>query len=347
MSIRRCIGVALLAVACSKKPSAEIVPYRITGRYDTRDSHGPRFSWPGTQIRARFSGPSVAIDVSDDGANELDWSVDGSAPVRLVPGKRRAMHPLASKLGPGEHELVITKRTEAAVGMMQLFGIDAKLVSTPAPPATARKIEMIGDSITAGYGVLGADASCPFSPGTEDASAAWGALAAKELNAIHTTIAWSGIGLYRNWDQTLTNTMPERYGRSLADDATSTWDASAFRPDVIVVALGTNDFAGAHADPGAPFQEKLVAFLTALRGLHPSAAIVLGTSPMLTGEEHAAQKRYFANAIAARGETKLTLLDVEPPPAGEGLGCDGHPNAATQRRMATQLVAHVRPILGW
>ena len=65
---------------------------------------------------------------------------------------------------------------------------------------------------------------------------------------------------------------------------------------------------------------------------------------MLMGEQHAAQKRYFARAI--EHTERVSLLDVEARPE-EGLGCDGHPNTVTHRRMAAMLVAHLKPLLGW
>ena len=66
------------------------------------------------------------------------------------------------------------KRTEAFVGGTVTFSgftVDGTLVSpTPAKSVNYdRKLEMIGDSITCGYGVLGTSPSCSFSAQTESA----------------------------------------------------------------------------------------------------------------------------------------------------------------------------------
>jgi lysophospholipase L1-like esterase len=330
-------------------PAASLEPYRIVGRFDARDPAGPRFGWPGTQVIAKFSGESISVDLSDTSAeDQFDVSIDDEPLALLkVDQKEKKTYELGSGLSPGVHTLTLTKRTESSVGETQLLAINATLVGTP-PPA-ARRIEMIGDSITAGYGVLGADSSCVFSPETENESLAWGALAAKELNAVHTAIAWSGIGLVQNYEGETTDEMPDRYGRALATDAASAWTANLFEPDVIVIALGTNDLSGEGDDPGDAFQTKLVEFLTTIRAAHANSQIVLASSPMLEGQNKADQERYFQGAIDARkaADPKISLLKIDTITDAEGFGCDYHPSKVTQARMATALVAHVKTLTGW
>ena len=69
----------------------------------------------------------------------------------------------------------------------------------------------------------------------------------RELGAAHVAIAYSGIGMLRNNGGGTTGTMPERYERTLADDAASL-GLARYTPDVVVIDLGTNDFAT--GDPG-------------------------------------------------------------------------------------------------
>jgi lysophospholipase L1-like esterase len=342
-------GSATTKLDVDSGTTASLEPYRIVGRFDARDPAGPRFGWPGTQIIAKFSGSSISVDLADTTEeDQFDVGID-DAPVTLleVDQKDKKTYDLGTGLSPGIHTLTLTKRTESSVGETQLLKINATLVGTP-PPA-ARRIEMIGDSITAGYGVLGADSSCSFSPETEDESLAWGALAAKELDAVHTAIAWSGIGLVQNYEGETTDEMPDRYARALATDAASTWTPTLFEPDVVVIALGTNDFSGEGDDPGDAFQTKLVEFLTTIRAAHANSQIVLATSPMLEGQNKADQEKYFQGAIDARkaADPKISLLKIDTITEAEGFGCDYHPSKATQTRMATALVAHVKTLTGW
>lgn len=331
-------------------PVVSLEPYRIVGRFDSRDAAGPRFGWPGTQVIAKFTGDKISVDLGDtSGEDQFDVSIDGKDPTLLkVDSKEKKTYELASGLAAGEHTLVLTKRTESSVGETQLFKINATLSGTP-PPA-ARRIEMIGDSITAGYGVLGADSSCTFSADTEDESFAWGALTAKELGAVHTAIAWSGIGLVQNFEGETTEEMPDKYGRALGTDPASTWTPSQFEPDVIVLALGTNDLGGQGTDPGDAFQTKLVAFLATIRTAHHDSNIVLATSPMLDGDKKAEQKKFFQGALDARklaGDAKITLLDIDTITDAEGFGCDFHPSKTTQARMSKALVPHIKMLTGW
>lgn len=331
-------------------PPVSLEDYRIIGRFDTRDANGPRFGWPGTQVIAKFTGETISVDLADtSNEDQFDVSIDGKEPTLLkVDQRERKTYELATGLGAGEHTLVLTKRTESSVGETQLFKINATLIGTPAP--ASRRIELIGDSITAGYGVLGDNGDCSFSADTENESLAWGALAAKELNAAHTAIAWSGIGLVQNYEGETTEEMPDLYPRALATDPASTWTASQFEPDVVVIALGTNDLGGEGADPGEKFQTKLVEFTAAIRAAHANANIVLATSPMLENANKTDQAKYFQGAIDARkaaGDAKLSLLEIDTITDDEGFGCDYHPSKATQARMAKALVAHVKTLTGW
>lgn len=326
----------------------ELALFHILGRIDTRDAAGPRFGWSGTEIRARFSGPGLSLVLQDTAVSHYDVSVDGGAPVLLIVTGGPQPYEVATGLGPGEHDVVVTKRTETITGVTQLFGFVGKLVLSSAP--SGRRIEIVGDSITCGYGVLGPNETCHFSASTESEPLAWGAIAAKQLAALHTVVAVSGLGVLRNYGGDTTETMPERYDRALANDASSLWDHHAFEPDVIVVSLGTNDFAGGKGDPGADFEVAYTSFLATVRAKHPHARIVAATSPMLSDSNRTRLHAYLAGAIATRqaaGDTGVSFVDIDEQSEADGYGCDYHPSGATQRKMAAKLVAHVKPLMGW
>lgn len=326
----------------------EVAPFHIIGRIDARDAAGPRLGWPGTEIRARFAGASLSLVLEDTGASHYDVSVDGGGATLLIVTGGAQPYEVAGGLAPGEHDVVLTRRTETITGVTQLLGFVGTLV--PSPLASGRRLELVGDSITCGFGVLGADETCPFSASTQSEPLAWGAIAAKQLAAQHMVTAVSGLGVVRNYGGDTTDTMPERYDRALANDASSTWDHRAFEPDVIVVSLGTNDFAGGKGDPGPGFEVAYARFLAALRAKHPQARIVAATSPMLSGDNRTKLHAYVAGAIAARlaeGDAKISLVDIAEQSEADGYGCGYHPSVTTQKKMAAQLVAHVKAILGW
>ena len=323
-----------------------VAPFHIVGRIDTRDAAGPRFGWPAVEVRARFSGASLSVTLQDTGTSYYDVSVDGSTTTPLLVTGGAQSYAVATGLAQGEHDLVLTRRTETTTGVTQLLGFTGVLVPTPAP--SGRRIELVGDSITCGFGVLGADQSCLFSPSTEDEPLAWGAVAARELGALHMVTAVSGLGVIVNYGGSTTNTMPEHYDRSLADDTSSSWDHHAFEPDAIVVDLGTNDFYA--GDPGPAFQPAYTSFLATLRARHAQAHIVAATSPMLSGGDHTKLAAYVAGAVAARqaaGDANVSWIDIDVQSAADGYGCAWHPSVTTQQKMAGALVAHLKPTMGW
>ncbi len=111
----------------------------------------------------------------------------------------------SAALVSGEYDIQVTKRTEAMFGIVSLYaaGVTALTaadsashqaplcVSDTAPhkalrgqdPGSVRRIEFIGDSLTAGYGVLGVS-PCRFSAPTEDVMSAYAAVAVQSIGAL-------------------------------------------------------------------------------------------------------------------------------------------------------------------
>jgi hypothetical protein len=81
-----------------------------------------------------------------------------------------------------------------------------------------RRIEIVGDSITCGYGNEGTD-PCNFSAETENHYLTYGALAARMFGAELSTVAWSGKGVVNNFDNDVFEPLPQIYDRLLATEA--------------------------------------------------------------------------------------------------------------------------------
>ena len=243
---------------------------------------------------------------------------------------------------PGPHDLVIARRTESFFGMTRFFGFPgAALDATPGPP---RLIEMIGDSITCGYGVLDVGPSCPFKSATEAETHAWGSFAAEELAAAHVSIAYSGIGMAINSSGGTIDTMPERYLHVLAADTTNTWSFS-YTPDVIVINLGTNDFA--HGDPGQAFVTSYVGFVQMLRSHFANTPVLLATSPMLWGPSRTKARGYLDEVAMTLADPNVRVVEIAKQLATDGYGCGNHPSEITAHKMADQLVPAIRDATGW
>jgi lysophospholipase L1-like esterase len=323
---------------------------RLSGRFDHGDPAGPRCAWSGSALHLRFVGRGVTLRLRGAG----DWlavTIDGvpRPPLVLAPGRER--YPLAAGLLDGVHEAVVVKRTEPLVGEVQLLGVDpdAGTRLVPAAPAPARRLELVGDSITAGYGVLGRDETCPFSAATEDYTRSFAALTAAALGAEAHVVAWSGRGVCRNYADEPGEPMPALHGRTLPARGDSRWDFARFVPAAVVVNLGTNDF-GLGRPPAARFVAAYAAFLRHLRAVYPAAFLLCVLGPMLAGADRDAAWDWVTEACArvgGEGRGRLALLEVAPQAPADGYGCDWHPSAATQRRVAAAVVAALRDALGW
>jgi hypothetical protein len=189
-----------------------------------------RFAWPATGFALRFTGSSLRLELEDtplpDGTVENDWldvRVDGesAAPVALRTGRRQYV--VASGLSGRAHDVEIAKRTEAEVGTVSLISItlDRGATLRAAPPRPERILEIVGDSISTGFGVDGQSADCPFTAATEDATRTYGALAARALDAEVWIVAWKGKGVFRNNDPSERDALPALYGRLAPEDSTS------------------------------------------------------------------------------------------------------------------------------
>lgn len=335
------ISILLVCAACGSAAhhATETEDIHLIGRFDAQQ----RFAWPGTQIATRFSGDAIAVDLEDGGGNWFVATIDGKPRPPFVAPAGRATTTLATGLTPGTHDLVLARRTESSFGPTTFHGFPgATLVATPRP---TRLIEIIGDSITCGYGVLGTS-ECSFSPDTEDETSAWGALAAADLHAAHVAISYSGYGMYRDYTGDTTKNMPDRYGRVIADDPSSTWTWS-YRPDVIVIELGTNDFNP--GDPGQPYVDAYISFVKQLHERFVRVPILLATSPMAEGDKRVAMHDALLAVSAAMSAEHIpgTIVDLAEQAAGDGYGCDHHPSTKTQRKMAAALVAAIRTETGW
>ncbi len=321
---------------------------RFIGRFDTSKPSAPVFEWSGSAISLRFQGTAIGVTLTDGTSDVFEVIVDGKQTVVPTTGGT-TKYTLASGLADGPHDVLLYRRTEAFFGDTTFGGFDvdpSAYLAGDAPPP--HKLEVIGDSISAGYGDEGTY-PCTFSDTTENHYLTYEAIAARTVNADLYTEAWSGIGMLRNNDNSTTGTMPERYGRTLpVKDTTDTWDFSKFVPDAVVINLGTNDFA--MGDPGMAFQTTYTTFVTRVRGYYPKARIYLAVGPMLSGTSYTAAKNYLNGVISARAaaqDTNLALLEFGTQDAADGLGCDYHPSLTTHQKMADKLVAALKADLGF
>jgi lysophospholipase L1-like esterase len=324
---------------------------QLMGRFDRADPARPGFGWSGSAMIARFQGTGATLRI-DGSPNQFAVLIDGVLSPVLKVTSGTTQYALASALVSGTHDVVVWKRTEGNQGSNRFLGLDViggPLLASAAAPD--RRVEVYGDSITAGYGLDGQGPNCTFSQDTENHYLTYGALTARALNADLHTIAWSGIGMYRNYGSTTASAdaMPAVYARTLPTQATSVWAFDSWQPHAVVINLGTND-ASTNGDPGVPYETAYLDFVRSLRQKYPSTYFVLTIGPMLSGTSLSAIKGHLQMVIQTRlgeGDSQMSLLEFPQQTGADGYGCDWHPNAATNAKMATLLTAELKTRLGW
>jgi hypothetical protein len=322
---------------------------RIVGR-TTAGTAGPRFEWSGASIAARFTGTQVSIELND-GSNldEFEVVVDGATLPNLVTRAGTTTYPLAAGLANRTHDLLVWRRTEAFYGFTEFVGLTGFSAGgglLAPPPAPAHQIEIVGDSISCGYGIEG-NASCTAAQleSIENNYLAYGSVAARALGADVVTVAWSGIGIYRNYDEVgpSTDTMPQRYDFSIPTDDTA-WDFSQYRPQAVVVNLTANDFS-TMGDPGQPYVDDFVAFVEHIRSKYAGAYIFLVIGFKDSAADSATDVDAVVSDIRAGGDTNVESFDIRP--FINGNGCNGHPDVAGSQAMGAALAAEMKRVLTW
>jgi lysophospholipase L1-like esterase len=347
-----------------------------SGRVDFSDAKQPTYSAPATTISVRFNGDSISALLGDEfryGSERsfYDVIVDGQVVSKLTTDPALGKYELASGLTPGAHSISLVKRTQAQLGkgIFRGFEVNGTLLAPAAAPSL--KFDFIGDSVTAGEGADAVNGSAECGQNAAGTTGGWGqpfhnadlsyaVLASRALGAEYQLTAVSGIGLVRDYSQKYdARTMPEVYDLTFVEEMTSpTWDHTRYVPDVVFIALSTNDFSKGDALPTAPrpqldvamYRDAYVAFVTKLRGYYPNAEIFALTSQLLDDAN--------PPGAATAASTALTQAVAQLNTAGDakvhffmttrvaGRACSGHPDAAQHQQLADELTAELRRVLG-
>jgi lysophospholipase L1-like esterase len=331
-----------LALAACAPIAAEAQAVRVLGR-SAGDASDFSVQWPASGFQAKFSGPAFSAKIEDSGDTTYEIDVDGA--VRVLDLDKGVKTYTLFQGAAGEHVITVTRRTGTNSGPTQFsaFKADGRIAPTPAP---ARRLMVIGDSISTGYGVGGADHKCSFTYPTEIATDTYAAIAARAFGADLQVQAIDGFGLAKNWDGSAT-TMRQASWRALPWQEARV-NPSAWQPQAIVLNLGTNDFSV--GIDGGSFTAAYEAFLKELRAAYPDAAIFAASGPMLNAGQLDAMRNATRAAVKGRadaGDKRVEYLAFSLATAGRIYGCDWHPGRDTQKGMALALNSAITRVLGW
>lgn len=318
--------------------------------------YGAEHQWPGTAFDLRFQGTNVIVSL-DDSVNMYNLYVDDQ-PVRILDRVGDKDIPITG-LKPGWHTVRLEKRTESqgATGIFKGFSTQLKQFKQPSFLRTLRStvkahwegraIEFIGDSYTVGYGNISGKRQCTGQEiwATTNTSQAFGPLTAKHYGADYQINAISGRGIVRNWDGGGGDTLPEVYPYALFDKS-KTYENRFWKPQIIVIGLGTNDFSTQlHTGEKWPTREALQAdyeatytrFVQDLRAKNPDAFFILMASDQVDGEIQAEVKKVIAS-LQAKGESRIAFVGFS---GLDYMGCNWHPSAADDVLVSQILITFI------
>lgn len=315
------------------------LPLNIGGRVAPAPNGAYEFGWPGVYFEGRFAGPSVEVAL-DTGVEHLAVSVDGVRKAELIQSGETRLK--LDRLGPGEHVVRVDKLTESQTGSARFEGFFVGREGRALPaPVRPRRIEFIGDSHTVGYGVRSFSRDCTEQQVHDltDTSLAFGPILAARLDADYRIEAFSGRGVVRNYNGLAPGEpLPVLFPRIIPGQSEPRAPAGdPWKPDVVVIGLGTNDFSTAlhpgeaWADEAAlrkDYRETYVAFVEGLKASRPGARFFL-----IQGDT-------FADDVAeVAGRAGATAVRITGMDSG---ACHHHPSVADQRMMADKLEAAIR-----
>jgi Carbohydrate esterase 2 N-terminal/GDSL-like Lipase/Acylhydrolase family len=339
---------------------AEIAPSdpRIAymGRIELSDTRA-RMGFPGVTIRFTYRGPAPVLKMSGSSSNcYFNLSCNGWDPVviRLQPGTNEIALPTGSAPAGG-WQIELVRRTESWMGTASFDGLllpkDCELL--PPSPWPERKLLFIGDSVTCGEYNERFPPANDRSPRTTNAERSYGMLLARWLNAQVQLVSYGGRGLTRNWNgDTNVNIVPVFFPRALPDDPASTWDATNYVPDVIVINDGTDLDSGPMDE--TKFIDAYAAFVATVRKTFPNAFILLSESPFQTdgsdGRPTTEREQLLRtlNAVVEQrqhdGDRRVRLVRVGFQP---GTPTDTHPVAFQHEQIARDFLGPIREVTGW
>ena len=344
----------VLVAALLGAPAAQAAPGVLDQAHTAgRVTASAQYTWPGVYFEGRFRGTSVGISLNDS-TNYYDVQIDGRTVSTLTkPGRTTYW---VRNLSNAEHRVRLAKRSESpwSVGEFGGFVAGAGGAVLSKPAARTRQIEFIGDSLTAGYGNMSTSRDCSANGGVDrntNADLSFGALTSRALNADYQVNAISGRGMVRNYGGGEPGTSYRTfYDRALLNVEGDVWQRpSSWRPQLVVVGLGTNDFSTA-LKPGEqwPTPESLVAayksayhgFLDKLRTRYGAGTTIVVSVPEASGA-FADAVRQVAQERNNRGDSRVRYWNYADP-ALDRLGCDWHFSQRDHQLISARLHEYIK-----
>lgn len=328
--------------------------FYYTGRIDFSNPDFARFDWPATGFNFQFKGKWVKLHINGGDRNYFNLYVNGELSQIFHSKNDTVIKVMGSR---SETTMVrLFKRTEGDMGQTLFYGVELSPGASllPFSKLKTRKIEFIGNSITAGYGTEGKNKLEKFEPLTENVWKSYASIIARSFGAEANILAHSGLGVVRNYgDESLISTevatMPQRYNQTLDTDNKTIWNFSLWTPDAVVINLGTNDFSTSPYPKKFVFQDAYENLVKDIWSRYKDVPVFCITGPMGDEPAYSYIKETVEKLRVLNSNKKIYFIGV--PTAlldeNEDLGSDYHPSFQGQKKIARHITPVIGTVLKW
>lgn len=355
------VSALLSLAACSAEKNADAAPaikensvtfipatdarIAIVGRSATNTDNSISFAYPGVSLNFATTASELTLQIqSSSDQSFIDVEVSGQpSQIVRVPADQSGVVIRTGDSGKAQ-TIRVTHRGETWHGLLSVSGLtlkDGELLAAPQLPE--RKILVLGDSVTCGEAIE-RQAACKKDSSWWNARLSYGMLTGEALNAQVNLVCYGGRGLVRSWNgRTDELNLPDYAELAIASaENPISWDHTRYTPDLILSAIGTNDFS--EGIPEADhYVETYLTLIKRLHTLHPNATIAVTEGAILNDEKKAALQTYLQQ-IAQRSDVPVQVIPATWYPGDD---CDAHPTKEQHAAMANDLVPVLRELMNW
>lgn len=332
-------------------PASDSEAVRIVGR-TLIEGNDVSFDWSGTYAETILDGRQLDLKLSGTGRSWFDVSVDGKPAGKFGCFSADTTITVASGLKKGQHRIEIRKRTEGETGRTTFHSFIVPAGATlKATQPRSRHIEFIGNSLSAGFGTEGLNRDEPFTPENENCNLAYSTIVPRYFDADYTIIAHSGRGVVRNYGDSVRmskGTMTHKFPQVFDMDTTYKYNfvESNYKPDLVVVNLGANDFSTEPHPYKREFQEAYTRLLNSVIDAYGKDVKIMCVIPYAVSEN---VEDFYPAAIAAVDSPNIRLLRMPTYQlnSDSDRGAVWHPNYQGQQKIAMSLIPYVATLMDW
>lgn len=328
------------------------------GRIDRTNPEEPEFIFPASSLHFRFRGREAALTVENrriSHENYVGAIVDGEQKSWRLRHEGLTRIVFLSEEEDREHEVLFFKRQDTCheIKLVELSISDGGTLLSP-PPRPERRMEVYGDSVSAGYLVEAVDHVGGPDPEHDGEycnswySYAW--MAARMLHAELSDISKGGIPLLNGTGYVWPPVCPgmefmwDKVHWHPGLSRVTGWNFAGYQPHLVVIAVGQNDsfprdFMKEEPDGemAAYWRFKYRMLIKSIRSRYPRAVILLTTTIM---EHDPAWDDAIEEVCRELDDERIRHFLYRR----NGCGTPGHPRIPESREMAEELAAYVESL---